>query len=965
MKISYLKVTAFGSYAGTVEIPLSQLGESGVYLISGDTGSGKTTLFDAVSFALYGTPSGSVRESKMFRSDYARPQDKTEVELRFSLAGEAYRLIRTPSYPREKLSGQGTTHQAHQASLEGPGGLMITKAREVTEKITEIMGLDQDQFSQIVMIAQGDFLRLLHADTRTRGEIFRKIFTTHRFFRLQELLKEQAKDQEDRLRGLEKETVLACRQLIFDRKDDKEDLRDDDDNEDNSEEARDEKGVRQEEVSPAELISRGILPEEDQVLLYQLPILLDRLDLEIEEDEKETGVLDKRLGDLSARLQEVDEMIGLFREDLSLREDMKKSEENLARVELSLKEAKIKLEELEKEAEQEEGLVGEISLLEQALDSYGRLKALREAVQDKEDKIKGLKDHKKAQTEEVRLGQRRLSAMEDEYQSLEGAALRKEAALGALEGLEEKKKGLLALEKDLLAHQEKEQVKRKGKKALEAALLAAEDWALRLGQEKSRFYRNMAGLLAQDLEDDRPCPVCGSADHPQPALVGEGVLDQEKLGEMEAKKDQTDKLREKKSLAQEKLIQELVSLEKSIWQQASRHLGQTAGLSALEKASNLEGLGALLEETKLALEEDLAAREKERTIAQVDVDRRQELGQVLGKEKERLEKMKTALAGEDERLGQLEKELAQEQGRLESLAESLTYPSQDQAQARLKEMTDDLDMRRKAKKEAQAELGRLAGKKSSLAGAISSTKARLMDRPPQGLEEKKAQRDQLFSQQKEAQDRRGRLGEKLAHNLRLSVTLREKEKEVQAAEKSFSAYDLLSRTASGRLEKRQKLAFEQYVQGVYFDLILRAANQRLRAMTWGRYRLVRRLEASDQRSQSGLDLDVMDRSTGKTRSVKSLSGGESFKASLSLALGLSDVVQRLSGGVRIDTMFIDEGFGALDSDSLQAAIAILLDLADGQRTVAIISHVPDLKEQIDKKILVHKGPHGSDVRLEI
>lgn len=1029
MKPLHLTVSAFGPFAEKTEIPFQKLGDRGLFLISGDTGAGKTTLFDAICFALFGETSGSNRGIDSIRSDFASAGTKTYVEFLFSHHGAQYRVIRNPAYQRPKLRGEGMTTETAEASLyreetEGRETL-ATGFSTVKAEIETLLGVDARQFKQISMIAQGEFLKLLYADSGERGNIFRKVFHTDLYAAFQKELKEAEREKRVALEDSEKRLLQYLSQMTG------------------------------ETLEKTDLFRGEALLAEQENFLMELQEALKKTDESLNELERAIRSLEREMaeGEEAERLwgkveaarksceaQEASEAEKQQEKDFLKKQRIaldvifpleqawkqaKEAEKNWAEVFASNAEKMKEIEKTQKCLEQKKEtletgrpvLEEKKSLLRKLTEEktrYLHREQVRKALEFQSKKKSLLEQETTALQEQGRLEKKQL----EEWQAELGTKERILAEIRLQEQLLNQRKEKIQEMEALLRQQQtigetKDSLRRLAEKyrMAEREWIAAKEIADRT---EALFLREQAGFLAEGLEEGMACPVCGSCHHPQKALLsGDAPTEAEwkkkkALLEEAVKKRQT--IAEEGRSEKEKLIFLEDAFRKSCekWNAKEGTIlqeKQQAETAAAKEQQTLEDLRnqavsldnlvskieklqtksmeteRVLAEKEHALEETLASLQRmqgefsllqeqlgEMTLAQIE-----ETCDALQREIVESEAMEKQLSeawqrvnGEKERALALmeqadrkrkeakkESELAQtalEKGLLESKFESYAgYTSilpkreqLEQAEETNRKFFSDLALLRQAAKNLEEEYGKKERKDMSV------------------LEEKR--KDQIAERErlKEKADKirsEAAVFQNLLENGKQEVSLRKK------AELEYLPIMELSKTANGELAGRDKIAFEQFAQGFYFRKILQAANLRLKDMTEGRYLLLHAQKAANRKNQAGLELEVLDHYTGKSRSVRSLSGGEAFKASLCLALGLSDVIQAHAGGVRIDTMFIDEGFGSLDDRSREQAVEVLQRLSYGNRFVGIISHVSELKESIEKKIVVNKGSAGSTVEI--
>ncbi|MCM1149736.1 MAG: SMC family ATPase [Butyricicoccus sp.] len=1090
-----LTISAFASYAGRVELELERLGERGLYLITGDTGSGKTTIFDAITYALYGEPSGEARDAAMLRSMYAAPDTPTAVELTFAYGGREYTVRRSPEYERPARRGGGTVVQKAVSELYLPGGGVLTKNREVNAKLVEIIGLDRGQFSQIAMLAQGDFRKLLLAGTGERQKIFRELFGTGRYMELQERLKEEAA----KLREQCAATRQSARQYI------------------GSVQCR-----SGDELAPGlEKAKAGELPDGETVELIRALIA---------RDERETGVCVAAMEKLDAEWDGVKALLQRCGDAENTRRKLEQAARERERELEAVKLAERELSAQREKSQRREQLARELAALEAELPRYQELEARRGELSGLEKLISGQSESLTRKEQAARELERELEKLRQEAQALsalpelsarlagEKLALEgRSAALKALEkdardweeysaqlgkldencgalsremergaeeissqsealnvgrelwsaseGLEAERERLLAMQKEQLGR-EKELGELSGLldecgAAAGSERAAQEEYALAQGRagelqaeynRKNRaFLDEQAGILALSLSEGEPCPVCGSVHHPSPAHLSEGAPSEAEVNELReklelAQREASGKSREagsRKSAREEKESQLLRRLA-AFWENpelegAAGFLGSCRGetrgklaelreqLLELEAQSlHREELGRQLESGQERLKQ-LAERQEER---RGELERAERERSVLSGQREQLElrlceqlrqrldgcalaDASGRIAGELDaaarELAELETRIAETQAGLDRKRELETLlPQREQglgeakdavslaqrelagAQASREVMEKQLALQgeglRCADESAARELLESMGAEAAeLSGALKAAEAAVNSAREElaGTQSAIAELEKLLSEageldagalkEKSEALSRSRSGAEARHR-EIFSRLNANRTALENIDKTFAALEAqeekytwvraLADTANGKLAGREKLALETYVQTTFFDRILLRANRRLMEMSDGQYELKRRHQAQNNRSQSGLELDVVDHYNASERSAASLSGGESFMASLSLALGLADEVQSEAGGIRLDTMFVDEGFGTLDGKLLDQAVGALIKLTEGNRLVGIISHVEGLKGWIDKQLVVSKDRSGGS-RAEI
>lgn len=915
-----LTISAFGPYAGRTEIDFEALGRSGLYLITGDTGAGKTTIFDAVTFALYGEASGGVRSAGMLRSKYAGAETPTFVELEFSYAGKSYTVRRNPEYERPAKRGGGFTRQGAEAELRLPDGRVITKQSDVNAEIRNILGVDRNQFSQIAMIAQGDFLKLLLADTKERQAIFRELFHTGIYQTFQEKLKEE---------------YLALWHACDDgRKSIRQEL----------------SGIRCPELAPefgrAKQAQDGELPTEETVLLLQ--VLIGR-------DEAEQTEADEHLKGLEGRLAAVNMRLGLADSRRKTLAGLESTGKMLQEKQAELTAAEGRLQKTEEVQREIEALKQEAASLQAIRPDYRRREQLREDLAKRKQQSIRTRDEmqqKNAQLENLTAG---LKSMREEKKELENAGAEKERLLSAQNLLRQQYTDLKELS-TLFA--DVHRLERRNEEDRQLYQAASDAWKKARAEYDSMvqaYLDEQAGILAERLEEGKPCPVCGSTQHPAPARKADKAPSKAELEDAGEAADERQK--------------EMADASRSA--EGSRTALQ-AKQDELERRCASRFGAVPLWETEAALPGQLADTEAEGKqvtrqlkLTEQKLRRLQELNEKIPAEENRVRAAEADIAETEKALASAQTGIEHTERQLEALSESLQFETEAEAAGHLSSLSEHTKQMQKSVQEAQ-EGYRLC--KEAVAG-LEGQQAQLREQLKQlaDLQDEEIIREELADLEAEKaafEEKRQACGIRLDSNTGILRRTREKTAELEQLEKRCAWMKALSDTANGSVAGKEKIMLETWVQMAFFDRILARANTRFFIMSDGQYELKRREEAENLRGQSGLELNVIDHYNNTERSVRTLSGGESFKASLSLALGLSDEIQSAAGGIRLDTMFVDEGFGSLDEDSLRQAVNALAGLTESNRLVGIISHVAELKNRIDRQIVVTKDKSGGS-RVQI
>ena len=912
-----LTMSAFGPYARECVLDLESLGTGGLYLITGDTGAGKTTIFDAICYALYGEASGKTRgdQAELFRSKYAAPETPTFVELDFVCHGKKYTVRRNPAYKRPALKrskkGDGTTLQKADALLTMPDGSLVTREKQVTEQINEIVGVDKAQFSSIAMIAQGDFQQLLVARTDERVKIFRKIFDTWKFEELQRQLVEEAN-------GL----AQHCGQL-WDSLEQYAAMRK---NPDGSDPGR----IPMEEV-------RAELEE----WLAADEALCESLAGQIENQ-------DKRSADLAALAERADQRARLSQRLDELRQNEQKGRELLFRAEAELN-ARTAEEPRRRE------LQSQAAALEAIRPQYAKLETLRQAENDDQKELnrilrenEGVALDLTAAKKKREWARRELEALKDVELRLVQAKQQKEELTrcsGELQDLQQKQKEYAETCRQLLTAQRKYQI---AKEASESA---------------GRTFRNLydafldaqAGVLAAGLREGSPCPVCGSVHHPDPAPLADRAPDQEQLDKAS---EQSDKAVNAAVAASSEAggFARLRSQQEQILEEKCRAL-LNCGLAELKRrlAEELGRIGNALKEA-----------DRERAALEKQNRKRQELEGDQPKLEKKIEDLTQHQLHNTQLAAVLQARIQSRRNDMDMTAQTLPYPTEKELLQEIRNLNGTHTALEKALEDARNHHQKVKSGLDALQGSIQEVEKKLFDSEPVDVALVSEELARVDAALKSLRQSHTDASIRIHSNRQVLRSIRETGEKLEGLEQKLRWLEPLAKTANGNVPGKEKLRLETFVQTTYFDRVIACANTRLLRMTDGQYEMVRHTDPNDIQGQKGLDLDVIDHYNGSVRSVKTLSGGESFKASLALALGLSELIQHQAGGIRLDTMFVDEGFGSLDEESLRQAMDTLMSLSGADRLVGIISHVGELKERIGRQIVVTKKREGSsaDIRLE-
>ena len=925
-----LTLSAFGPYASATVLDLERLGRGGLYLVTGDTGAGKTTLFDAITYALYDHSSGGVRDGSMLRSKYAEPGTPTFVELEFEVHGARYTVRRNPEYLRPKARGEGfTTEKADAVLTYADGRPPVTKSKEVTAAVTDLIGLDYNQFSQIAMIAQGQFSRLLNATTEERSRIFRKLFRTQRYQKLQDALQEENSKLASQLtkQNAQLDAVLA--------------------------------GVRFADSDPdaaaLDTLSAQMPPDEVSALLDAL----------IARQEAALAAVTAEHTAAQTRLDAVQQTLGRAEQADALRRQLTSKQTELAALLPRRDAARAEAARHAGDAAQLDTLTAQLERAKAQLAAWDALdKLCREQDAARSDAQLHQAKARRAQ-EQLRGVEQALTQLEADLSALPDPDVQRDALELQARQLTQREAALSALAESLSEGQRRTHT---AKQAQERYRTAADAQAAAHAQRDAlerAFLDAQAGLLAQDLTDGTPCPVCGSLHHPAKAALPRTAPTQAQVTAAKQAADAADRTAQEASAAAREALAAEREGKATLRRDAEQLLPErftspdgpvplTVTLLKTALAEETDALRTAQQQNRSALAQNAAdARRK----VQLEADRKAKTAQRTALEASASAAVQTA-AARAATADALERQITDARK---------TAPAQrTEAEQAVRTLEAQRTALRTGMEQAASALNAAEQACAAAEAAVQALQAQQLptDSPAQ-LDALRDEQTRLQQERQQTAEQEKALTAQLVPNRNAAADYRRLSAARQALEQRWQWVNALAATAGGTLSSKQKIRLEAYIQMNYLDRILVHANTRLMQMTAGQYEL-ERVGAENQRSQSGLDLGVIDHYNGTRRSVKTLSGGESFKASLALALGLSDEVQSAAGGIRLDTLFLDEGFGSLDDESLEQAIRVLSGLTEGDRLVGIISHVAALKDRIDRQVLVKKArTGGSTVELVV
>lgn len=1041
MKPVKLIMSAFGPYSGVTEIDFRKLGSSGLFLISGDTGAGKTTIFDAITYALFEKTSGQTREINSVRSDFAHPDTFSEVTLEFTHKGSTYIINRYPDQLKRKERGEGYKELKKGVSITLPDNKIIDNRNDVRDIIRDILGgMEYDQFKQICMIAQGEFTQLLHADNDKRNEILQKVFNTSIYKQFSLKLREKESTLKTVCDDLEKSILQYV------------------------------SGIKIDDTS--EHVS-ALQEYKDSLNANYTPEVLELLTLIIDEDKSKLSLLEKQVKDLNS---EIEKLLVLEEQGKSINQDLnEKNKLEIEKVEYDTKEVDMtslskkaelgqkalskvkpfennvinkkniilqleqKLEELykkkvhledsiiiaKKEYEEEQNKSSirdkyaiDISNLEKTIPKYKQLEELEnehKSVISKEETISKQINDEKIMIDKL---QDEIERLEVLLEQLKNSQVQLLDSKNLLEKEKDYYKNINLKEKEVRSLLQLQQEISKASNIFEKLEGEYEKSRERYEEGNKAFLREQAGILAKELVENEPCPVCGSLEHPNPTVSESDAPSKDelnlwkdekdnKLSQLtkhsimlgEYKKEYTTKINHirdglkelyeilvddnpselLKMLIQEKnnSVDKIKSLEKEV-------LSKEEELNAYNKYYEMHQKRLeVIEKYKKALEFNTSElyrvtstlntvnHDIQRIKSELEYSSLNEANKVIDIKKKEQDLMIAKLKLVDDNYHKVDSSLKNTIEFIENYKNELFIEQEKQKELMIKyevAFSENGFNSEEEYKEAllqQDEIDKINkecrdfyNKKSEILIKLTELIGRTKDKEYvdlQNIQENiKGKKDEIINADKQIRI----LNSRVIENKDTYKNIKNVSEKRELKSKLYLEVSSLSKTANGKLEGKQKITFETFVQAAYFIQIIDEANKRFYEMTGKRYKLFRKEEGS-LRGLSGLELNVLDTWTGKIRSVKSFSGGETFMAALSLALGFSDVIQNYAGAIEIDTMFVDEGFGSLDAEALEQAITTLNSLTEGNRFVGIISHVDELKERIEKQIIVKKDVKGS------
>ena len=1045
-----LTINAFGPYAGKEELDFTKIKGSNIFVISGPTGAGKTTIFDAISFALFGEASGGSRAIESLKSHHAKASEISFVELEFLAKGKVYKITRYPTQIVEKELKNGSIRKSekkHSVELIIDEDTVISRTTEVDKKIEEILGLNAGQFKQIVMLPQGEFKKLLEAESKDKEPIFRNIFGTQKFLKIQEELKDRSSELRRKVEGDKQKRDAFISKI------------DSADNEVlkvliNSAD----KDVLEIIKLTKELMITDKAEEKDiNIKINQeneSKRKIEESKFKAEENNKKLDLkerVEKELEDLNSNLNKIKEEEVLLekgnkaKEIIHLENSLIQAKDDYSKTKIALEESKAKLEKAKLDFEKrkiayekaEVDIKLKDNLLIESLEIEKKIEKFK-VYREKAIIVKKLGDDLKLQSNKNELLEKELlKSIEDidKYRNMLKDISEKEVLYVKLQNSFNEKNILINKLRDLFSKIKNYEEEVNNHKRLADGLNNIEKSYLKLKEAYENgellFRKGLAGVLALALDENSPCPVCGSLEHPLPAKKQNDVPSEDELKEL---KKSYELEKEKYDRALNDITAKKVKIDSIVEDGIKPLLNEL--YESVDFSGDIKNEFETLKKSVLnggtKLNSDIKSLEEEKAKIKDFIDKKEQVSNYIKALEDRIKSDEKKIEEAKVKYQDILVSLNREEGLLNEAKSILPSGITDDKEltdsivkikVKIKELEANLEMTRKLYNEANENLTKLNqdivnnsklfekyssdlnNKKLIFSKTIDKSifediqdykNSKLSD---EELKSKDMYIREYYNKLSSKKDEYSRITEETKDIIKISLdefithikdkndeinVLTEKSKviysrinnnkatlksieeitnKIKGDEDKYRVIGELAELANGN--NAERISFERYVLAAYFDDIIRAANFRLSKMTNSRYSLKRKESREKGSKQSGLELEVLDAYTGKERHVKTLSGGEGFKASLSLALGLADVIQSYAGGVQIDTMFVDEGFGTLDPESLDNAINALMDLQDLGRLVGIISHVPELKERVDVRLEVTPGKNGSHVEFLI
>lgn len=997
-----LTLSAFGPYPDTITIDFESFQEDGLFLITGPTGSGKTMIFDAMIFALYGKTSGQIRQTDSLRCDHALNEIPTFVEFSFSLHQQNYTIKRNPKY---YLEGKKTPKQPS-ALLTLPDGKMVEGIKEVNQKMISLLGVDDQQFKQICMIAQGEFTKLIMASSDEREKVLRELFHSETYQKLEEKLKVHLKTYQDKYDL-----------LLNKRKDLMQELQVEDHQEYLSKQTK----LIASQQKEYDDLKKDLDQKKQQLQLYRLQNqrLIQLKDLkqqfqDLKKQENDYQELNKTVDTLK-KAQETNYLYISYIKQQKKLQTLKLNQEDflkqLKKLEKDYQEKKVQADFLDYKQQTKEKLQNQIQETKQLINQiyqyqndYQNLQTLKQQYRMLDEEHKLFLKKKEKFENGLQRDQERIQSeqqVQSKYELIKQQYVRLNEQKVKVHQLSDYYDQILKLNENKSDLQEEYTVVEK----------QVDHEKMQYNQMEKLYFRKQAGIFALQLKEDQPCPICGSLHHPHPAQIEKEDITKEKLDQQAKKvKQQEHRLqdilqkillsnqkkemlvKQTKQLSSELNIQEEIS--KEIFIKELDHLSKDEKRMKkeyLELQDELKYIQKLKKSVALSLKDMSTYESKELKQAQSLENIQVQIHQLSGKLNDSLRQYEIGEVNKNYQ--QVQKEYRQLSLEIETIQQDYEKVKNKYLEIKTKisslnqqiiqeqEIYDELDNKYHTALDAFINEEEFLNLKTQI-NQISILEKKYQDY----LISLKSLNEQIISLENEVKDSTyvdlSSLSETIKEvnqqlreknddleKLKIDYSLKEKmikdiqkiNQQLEKDEDTYQRYLDLYNLASGKNNAR--VSIERYVLATYFENMLIYANVIMKQLSQGRYQLLRKDDAGKGRSQQGLELDVFDQESGNIRSIKTLSGGESFKAALSLALGLSRMVQDYAGGIELNTLFIDEGFGSLDSQSLDQAMNCLMELHHENKLIGIISHVSDLKDRIERQLVVERKQKQSVIQM--
>lgn len=923
MRPTKLKISAFGPYSNQVEIDIDKLGTSGLYLITGDTGAGKTTIFDAVTFALYGEASGRTRQVSSLRSKYADTSTETFVEMEFLHNGEKYYIKRNPEYLRPKKRGEGETKQEAQALLIYPDARQVNSVKDVNSAIVNLLGLNQDQFRQIIMLPQNDFSKLLLSNTKERIDIFRYIFDTSKYSKIQNILLEKNKEIEQK----NKELLLSISQYV-----------------------NDIKYIKNDEIL------QELNQIKENVVLHKIDRLFDLINIMNDNFKKELNDLKEKEENYKTDIEKTKVLVDKYEKNEKIKSDLKLLNKNLIDKKSEFEDRKKAFEGIDKLEKNLDEIKRQLVIRESNLSKFLELDNLEKQKTELEKQKQELTQIKRENNEKLQQNKIVLEKSNKIIEKLKDIEIKQINLNNQIENLEKEKSSFKDIQKQyeeylqyktkLLQLQDEYKIKQDEYEQINKDYLLKE----------KLFFDSQAGILADSIKEGEKCPVCGSTSHPCKAKKVQDAPTQQQLQKIK-------KLVEDKKTLLNQSVNACTECNTNLKNKQTELSSNVYKLFATQNFSDEQ-----LSEKMICYKEDILKKQN------IFKDEQQQINQdILLKEKAEKNKKITEnnillLENKDKeidnKLVQIKTNFESQQKLIENIKKDLCFEEREKLVKIIKEDKNKCSELNTQINDIRDKYNQSEKDVEKLQVEIKTLNEQIEKIEDINYDEEKEKISQKQEKLKEVSEKISSISFENQNNNDKAQKIKSVYKDVEKIQDLYCVVNPLYKTATGNISGKNKVNFETFVQMNYFDKILKKANYRFKVMTNGQYELKRRTQNVNLRD-GGLELDVFDYYNNTQRDSKTLSGGELFKASLSLALGLSDEIMSSCGGVKIESMFIDEGFGSLDDESLRQAIKTLNELSGDNKLIGIISHVSELKERMNKKIIVTKNRNnGSNIRIE-